>query len=757
MRRQVKLGRTSNRLELLGMLKKYLHDILPSLRKKMMMPRRALGGSIAEYAAVASLFLFLTAAYTNWVVFDISNKIFVGLGGGDATAGFLWLNSVSPGLSPFLGHTDIVNFPYGEDLGSPTHATYALLWIPMRMLAYLFDPVIALNIMTVAGFVITAMTTYWLVKRLTRSTPVALFAGFAATFVPYSLMKGSAHLSYIYAGVFVLIFAAFIGFWLRPTWLRAVLFGLSVAAAFYTDGYYILLAAVMVLSLCVGGAIYELARKHVGALGAKMRGLAISLAVLLLALIPLAYIQLSQGDRIKQSLANSRSDTAKEFQLYRTELIDFIVPVEHPLLAQISKYNKLQAIKNSRSNPSENANYVGVVVAFLVVVGLAFMISHLISRRGTLSKLSAYDRNLFLFVGTISVITTLVFLSFMFSPSIDVAGQTFYLPGQLLLDHDITLWRVMSRFFIPLHVVLVAFAAYTAWILVSVELKRFKLMNATIVTWGVMSVFIALTALEYLTVANRPSFEVKHIPKTYTWLKEQKDIQVIAELPIVDHLNLMTGDYLTHQLVHGKKLINTRIGAGSGTLGYFGTVDNPESLDFIRSRGVDAVVVSGRNCEVSVTWGKLIYSEKVANVTNPMLCTYRLTNMAYDPYFTKTEDGVLGTPLFSETYEQTSVIEKLDVLFMPARFREQQSTPGPLSLSLDFVPVLDPDFNGSWSVYQRGDLIASGPINGSRGSIDITIQKELPVELRLKASAHERFLRHGIGMQNMVVTDHAGS
>lgn len=736
-----------------SLLSRFTQQFKYVTNERMRFEKRYFKKDVIEYLIVALFFLGLTAAYTNWVLFDISNKIFVGLGGGDATAGFLWLNTISPGLLPVVGYTDMVNHPYGEDLGSPTHMTYLLLWTPLRLLSYFIDPVVALNIVTISAFVFSALATYWLTKKLTRSVPVALFAGYAVAFVPYSLMKGSAHLSYIFSSVFVLIFAAFIGYWLRPTWVRAVLFALSISAAFYTDGYFILLASVMVAALCLGGFVYEVSRRRWGELWARVKGLSLALVVFLITLSPLAYVQLSQGEQVKQGLAQSRSDISKEFQLYKTELLDFIVPVEHPLLAESAKYQKVQGTKNLRSNPSENANYLGVIVVALGVIGLAFIIAHLIHRRGTLSMLREYDRQLFLLTGTLVVVTTLVFLAFMFSPSIEVAGRTIYLPGQLLLDYDVTLWRVMSRFFIPLHVVLVVFAAYSAWVLISTSVRGYSSETRTRLSWIIMLVLTLFTGLEYLTTANRPSFEMKHISKTYYWLKDQEDIEVIAELPVVNQLSPLTGDYLTHQLVHGKKLVNDRTGASEGTLGYYGTVDNPETLDFVRSRGADAVVVNAPSCDMSVDWGKLIYSETVPNIKNPKLCTYRLAGSVTDAVYVKTERGVLTTPLFSDTYEQTSVLEMQTVKLKAARYEPQQKTSGELRISLEFVPVLDPDFEGRWLILQEGKRIASGAIQGSRGNLNVVVDGSESIELRIVSQPREQFLRHGIGMQNIVASE----
>lgn len=86
--------------------------------------RRLLRGTVAEYIAVAILYVGITIVLTGFVLLRPNTQLFTG-GSGDATAGFLWLNHTDPGLNPVLDRTDNVNYPEGEDLGGPTFITYS--------------------------------------------------------------------------------------------------------------------------------------------------------------------------------------------------------------------------------------------------------------------------------------------------------------------------------------------------------------------------------------------------------------------------------------------------------------------------------------------------------------------------------------------------------------------------------------------------------------------------------------------------------
>src|SRR4051812_29823276 len=94
--------------------------------------------SIFEFCIVVLIFIVLSCILTNGVIFNINTQLFTA-GIGDATSGFLWLLYADNTTSYLHAHTNLVNFPYGENLWSPLYTTWLLvlgpLWIVSRFLS----------------------------------------------------------------------------------------------------------------------------------------------------------------------------------------------------------------------------------------------------------------------------------------------------------------------------------------------------------------------------------------------------------------------------------------------------------------------------------------------------------------------------------------------------------------------------------------------------------------------------------------------
>lgn len=686
-----------------SLLRRYIPE---SVRTFLLVRRVILNGSLLEYALVFAAFLIFTILLTNLVAFSAGSQLFVS-GPGDGTAGFLWLNYVDRSLSVILSSTDFVNYPYGEQLGSASFITYSTLWLPMRVLSFIFGPVISLNLVTFAGFILSGMSMYWLVKKLTNSVWIALFAGYAVAFTPYALVKSSAHLAYIFSVVFVLIIGAFIGVWKRPTILRAVIFAAAIAGAFYTDGYYVLLASVLVFCLCAGGVVHGiLSRFSLKDFWKRIKYLLVSVAALAVFLTPIAIVQLTQGDQIRGNLASARSDIVNEMNAYRAWPIDFVLPpATNPILEDNEDFIELNQVRNSRSNHSENSNYMGVFILLLIGVGGALLAVALWRWIRGKTAASSHEAKNFLLIGSIGAVTLSVMLAFMLSPYVTILGMTFYLPGQLFLDYDISYWRVMSRFYVPLHVMAVLFAAIT----LALVLKKanFTKSSGALKKTGIAVVLVVwlITGLEYATTINRPSFDFNRLPAAYTWLRDQADIDVIAELPLVDPLDPRTADYVTAQIFHGKKLINMKEPAEGRTNNTTGSYDNPETANYILSRGAQAVVLHEKSCDISLDWASLVH-ESQSYLPEKRMCIFKVnSDTQFDNAFAVYESGVVVGARYPKTDEITLNGQPLTVSLTDSSFVKAYD--GGVDLTVNVSCGTAP----SWAVVQASQTVAVGQGN----------------------------------------------
>jgi hypothetical protein len=722
----------------------FITRIVVSLRKN----RAIISGSYFEYSLVFLFFTLLTIAYTNFIAFDISSRLFLS-GASDGTAGFLWYNFADRNPSFMLGLTNIVNYPYGEVMGSATFVTYAALWLPLRILSLTLGPVVGLNIMMILGFVSAAIGSYWLLKRLTDSISIGLFAGFTTAFVPYNIYKSSEHLPYIYCVVFAVVLAAFIAVWLRPSKTRAMFFGLAIALAFYTDGYYVLLASVMVVGLLGAGVLYALIKKFKWAdYWLRIKLLSISFACLLVALAPVAYVHFTQNDQINNTLSSSRNNYEDEIRTYRSNVVDFLLPpIGNPILSQIDTSSEMTNTKNLRSNPSESTNYIGYIVAVLVIVGGILLIAWVFNRKhSVLSKLDEKVCEKYVLIGIATITTSICFFAFMFSPEVSVLGYTIPLPGKLFIDYDIELWRVMSRFFVPLHVMLTIFASFTLWVII----KRYILLRQvgkfkTCILTAITLLLTLLVAVEYYTSVHRPSFDFDDMPQAYHWLQKQQDIDVVAEFPLVDPLSRNTTYYVTAQIVHGKKLINVKEARDRVISNTLGTINNPEAVDLAYIRGAQAIITHDRACEM-VSWGVLRFHDVAADI-----CIYSIAKPASkDKVFARYKDGY-SYSLTGESDAKVRITKGVSkITFSGASFENNLRGQGRIFGRI--APLRKTDLSGSWSIMQSGKIVANGRIDMSSSEIDAIVDLQDDAQLTITLSNGAPYIADDLMLANIITT-----
>ncbi len=566
--------------------------------------RSRLGGSFFEYAAVTVLFVILTIFYSAGAVLRGNDTLFVA-GPGDGTAGLLWMLSVDKGWSPVPPHTDMVNYPDGADLASPLQITAILIQTPAWLLSRFMPAMMAVNIMLLLAFTLIGVLGYWLLKRLTGKWYIAFFAGFVLAFMPYHIFKSVAHIANIFSWMFVATIAASIYLWRLPSWKSAVLLALTVVAGYYTDGYYLLLSSVFVVTLSMGGlfAKYIAARQY---LLVYLRYLLVAAGCVVLFALPIVATQLIAGKQASGELASARSDIKTEAHYYAAWGLDYVTPPQvNPFFENIPAYQKAHAEKGVRSNPPESALYIGYVILVLCIfgVGLAgWLLSMKVRGKRTPRVLTARDNTLHLLLTSFVLVTVPVLLSLMGPLDRTIFGVHIPMLSGILTDH-IALWRVLTRFILPLHALLAVYAAFSLYIGMKIVAGRFKVRESVLV--GTALALLLAVAVEYATGINRPPFTLRDMPAMYWHIKQDENVKVLAELPITDKPVEVNGYYATAQLVHGKKLVNNHVSKyNDGEMTALGDESNPETIDYLKRRGADHVITRGAMCKEQ-PWGKL--------------------------------------------------------------------------------------------------------------------------------------------------------
>lgn len=690
--------------------------------------RQLLNGSIFEYLVLGLVFLVLASFYTNFVILNITTQVFTAFPG-DGTGGFMWYNFAQPGFDLTLEPSDMVNYPYGEPIGGPTFFTYMAIWIPIRILGAIFGYVAGMNILMHLVFILSALSAYWFIKRLTSSAPAAFFAGFAMAFSPYVIQKSFDQLPYTLSFLFVFILAAFMALWVRPTVWRAVLLAVFLCLTYYSDGYYLLIASVFMVGLVLAGCVQAVLMKmNTAAFWKRVKMLLIAAGFVAVLMLPVAIVQLADGSNIKSSLEGRRSDIAKELYIYRTSVVDFLLPSRfNPFFDGNQSLNEIHNIRDVRSNPGESTNYIGYIIILLNCVGAITAIVWLRNKKiKKLKDINTNIRKLYILMACITGVFVPIALAFMFSPNIVVFGQTIPLPGQLFIDKDISLWRVMARFFIPLRIVMVLFAAFTLGLFFSTH--RIREMNKTrmnIITWGAALVLVAGLAVGYATRVNRPSYSLTQIKKGYSWLRDQHNIERIVELPIVDPLDQRTADNVTNQLVHGKKLLNAKESTTFSITNVLGGISNPETIDWAYSRGAQAVITHDECKQVS--WGTILYDS--SNTSEDKMCIYSLERgMTFDKTFVRFRQGFLQRPNAPNQEQVYPSKDKVTMEITDNKF-DRLKKPNRVSLGLSLI-INDPELK-SWKILQDGKIIGNGEASLGVSTISVEVDGASPIELQV--------------------------
>lgn len=516
----------------------------------------------------------------------------------DSSGGTAWFQWVS-GNGLTWDYSNKSNFPVGETLERPQGITSEGYTTPYRVFSTITSPICGLNIMILLGFMSTALVMFGLIKWLLRSSVIGFFAGFAAAYVPYHQLKAQSHIVYVYSSIFIAIVWAYLWFIERPSYKRALPFVLLSMLGVYTDGYFVLLTAVLSTTLVgftllkntfgikKGKGLIALQlyyQRFLGNICSNFKYICFFIVGVLVLALPILYTVKSQSNTINHSLAAARGDIYSETINYGLRPIEFLLPAHNSwLMNSISGggYDdwRLDFSANHGSNYAESTVYVGVVVMTLAAVALIGLLYKKARRTIFRDNLSyAYVTSLVALVGIVCVILSL--------PSVaTVFGHSFRTPVWWLIDITSN-WRVLARFFIviqPLWVILAAIGLY--FVTQNIGRKKFYVV-------GVICCFAAF--IEYVPVTtHRPDNIVKDSPRIYGQIKEDPNVKVLAEYPLLD-FNL-TPITFTEQQLHGKPVYNANdssIIKNEFNQSIAG-LNNIQTLGVLKGRGVTHISIYG--------------------------------------------------------------------------------------------------------------------------------------------------------------------
>jgi len=499
---------------------------------------------------------------------------------GDATAGGVWTawNYEELSGSPWPAQTPYTAAPEGEAFWQPQFVTAVGLLTPLWAFTQVTSPTCAWNLTVLSGFVLSGMAMFALAYWLTRSPWAAGFAGFAYAMSPYRQYKAEGHLAYVHTELFPILLLALLWFWQRPSARRAVVVAVALAALAYTDGYFILLGWATFGLFSLGALLYRWRRPAADVrLGRTLALTALAAVVAVVLMAPMAAAVRSEGDRIGSSLQRPIDD----LYTFSARPWNYVMPPRsHPVFDDA--FGPWQDARLRGSNYSEQSLYLGWTV--IVLAGAAAVVAWR-RRRQADDEDADVARGLPLGLIMAGLAAVVVGALVMSSPPVAHLGPLALPAPSNLIYRVVKLWRVYARFFVVVHAGLVALAALG---LAALLHKRRPRLQAAIAIG-----LVSLLGFEYLTFPPKVAWSYELVPGVYGWLREQRDVDIVAEYPL--YTTSMDPDHalLTFQPIHEKRLLNARNEPSPQDAlrrPLFGLA-NPQTLPVLRRLGVDLVLM----------------------------------------------------------------------------------------------------------------------------------------------------------------------
>lgn len=569
------------------------------------------------------VYVFFTCYYMGPSITSCNTTVY---GFGDNTAGPIWRASLPENQGLIGTYTNMTNAPFGDNLKSPIGYSLIAQTVLINATQSVAGPICGYSIANMIGFTLSAFVMFGFVYEITKKRWIALLAGFAASYVPYYQLKIGAHFAFGFQAIFIGIIWSFYRLIKYRKKLDAVFLGLLFTLAIYFDPYYSLLAALIAVSLGLAWLVvnrkiftrrFWLQKADIDGTKRQLKLLIIATIIAAILVLPLLGVYFSKSKQINNSVAASRGNVLLEAKLCSNWPHEYLVPfISNPVFKGLFD-NDVYATSVSflRDHYScgigEDAIGLSVTLVLIVILGSIAIIWEKLNRRRT--KLGSYlpFEPRILTYGLFAI--AIIGMAVAFLPGKFHGIPT---PSYVLLKITST-WRTIERIFVIINIAVVALSA----IFMTYFYEHFNLKKKH--KYIVATLFIMIFAAVLVEYQTSPPFSGNQfgtfnykvsVPNQYTWLKNQKDIKIIAEYPLErsgGEGNSMAY-YQTMQVVHKKKLFNGAVSSSPYESMKTGlkNLSDPQTMPVLKALGVDAIVVHGVSAtELQKIPGvKIIYS-----------------------------------------------------------------------------------------------------------------------------------------------------
>lgn len=549
---------------------------------------------------------------------DCRNTLY---GFGDNTAGPVWNNTFNPNNAILGGPEEYTNYPVGDNTYNPTVYSLVGQSFPINMLSKALGPVCGYNAFNALGFVVSATVMFGFILALTSRRWIAWLAGFAVSFAPYYQMKVGGHPGYGYQAILIAIAWAFFNLIKRRRKRDTVALGALMAAAFYFDPYFSLLAVFIAGPLVIAWLALAYLRRRRNSFKPEFfmeqfKAVAMAALVSFVLILPLVFVTLTNSEKISSSVAAIRGDVKAEAAACSNLPHEYAAPfVLNPVFGKIFGKEKYVTVVDSlhvNHTCGIGEDSVGISLTILVItsLGLVIIAWERLNKRRLHTELSYDSRLVVVGFGLIILASVAIAL-----PPVKLLGVV-PTPSYVMLELTTT-WRTLARMFVNVNLATIVLFSVVITIFAQMLRKHRSILALLflILFGGVLVEYQAFRPL----IGNKLSTFTydQDVPPVYHWLSKQDDIHVVAEYPLEragGESNAMAY-YLSMQVAHKKKLFNGNIPTTrqEQKRGSLKDITDSQTVSVLGSLGVDTVIIHGvpARTVASIAGLDVVYSSEI--------------------------------------------------------------------------------------------------------------------------------------------------
>lgn len=361
-----------------------------------------------------------------------------GVPGGDLTGSIAQLQALVDGRHfPFLpGRITAFSAPDGAPITWALNLASLPSLLPLWLLAHAFGAPAAFAIFTLAGFAVSGLAMFLLVRKLTSDPGIALLLGWTFAFFPFAVSQGH-NPQFLHGWPLVLLSWRVLALAEAPSARTGLLAGAAAVLTAWWTPYFILLGGACYLALTVGVLAFApgdrrppLRRR----IAAHAWGFGVFLVFLAL------FVGLAS---FGPSATGARTSDIGELHDYASKPLEYLAPSpENPLAGRWTEAYLAGRVPV----------YIGVSILALAAIAALLAVSR--RRRSPLARV----------VGAFALVALVAF-AFMQPPTVSILGREIWLPS-FATYHLSPTWRIYARFVLVLMLAAaVAAAVGLRWLL----------------------------------------------------------------------------------------------------------------------------------------------------------------------------------------------------------------------------------------------------------------------------------------------------